>query len=164
MPLDIVPACRLYRQQHGYGLFPESEWFVQDVCEDRRQLVTTGFQTEVWDAIWAWGLPGLFSLKEMQDILITGAACRLHGKSGVWWEIIWVWFYNEWVEARKMWKLCFMEGILSLAFLSANFLFTVAELILGLRKLPDFGCKTVFIAVLKQILVFDPSALTSYYQ
>lgn len=52
------------------------KWWVEDPREDRSQLVTTGFQTEMWDAIWAWGFPGLLSLKESQDIPLHNAACR----------------------------------------------------------------------------------------
>lgn len=36
-----------------------------------------GLQTEVRDAIWAWGFSWSLTLKESQDILLTDAACRL---------------------------------------------------------------------------------------
>lgn len=71
-----------------------------------------------------------------------------HSGSGGWWELIWnCRLCSEWVKARKMCELCFwLFSVVS--FVCSNSFATAVDLILVLKKLPDFGCKTVFISVL----------------
>lgn len=52
------------------GSFTRLRWHAGDLCVDEGQLVSTGFQTGGWHAIWTWCFPDLLSPRERTHILL----------------------------------------------------------------------------------------------
>ncbi len=62
------------------GDFAQLQWFVEDLCEDGGQLVSTGFEADWCHTVWAWCLPSLLLSEDLVQVVFTYLQCRCGGE------------------------------------------------------------------------------------